>query len=156
MIAAGFQQQDIDFLARCKPPSGIESRGFVDRKIAPVDLHMSGRRTWRMKKQTVDMEGINLFLDPLSSSAAWNLEARTNRGYAHPEPLNHLILISRTVRRAYSTYISFFYAGLSSSPYFWIKREYESVVSVIWCFLNTRWSTLHIIESHYLSSSFIY
>lgn len=42
-IAASFQQRDIDLLARCKPPSGIESRGFVDRKIAPVDLHMPER-----------------------------------------------------------------------------------------------------------------
>lgn len=137
-IAAGFQWQDNDLLARCKPPSGIKSPGFVDRKIAPVGLRISREiRTGGWRSKLVNVEGIDLFLDPPSSSVARNLEARlwTSHGYVHPEPLNHPILISRTVRRAYPTYIPSFHAPGCPAIFlarWWIKREYESVVSVIW------------------------
>jgi len=164
-IAAGFQQQDNDLLARCKPPSGIKSCGFVDRKIAPVDLRIpreTRTRGWRSK--LVDVEGIDLFLDLPSSSVARNLEARlwTSHGYEHPEPLNHPILISRTVRRTYPTYIPSFHVPGCPAIFlarWWIKREYESVVSVIWIRIGQsrsityNWITLLVIVGLFIKVS---
>jgi len=74
----------------------------------------------RMKKQAVDVEGIDLFLDPtivLGRSESRGSALDQPRVRAHPEPLNHPILISRTVRRTYPTYMPSFH--MSSSPYFW-------------------------------------
>lgn len=151
-------------------PRPNESREFVDRKIAPVWLSCAGREKawnggWRKKP---DVEGIGVFFwTPPSSSAARNLETRlrTNREYprgAHPESLNHPILISRTVRRAYPTYPLPRNASVHLAIFlarWWIKREDEFVLFVIWRLLNTHWSTvgtLYIIKSHYsLSLYFI-
>lgn len=152
----------LSFWQGVKPPSGIESHGFVDRKIAPVDLRMPARGTWR--KQVVDMEGISLFLDPLSSSVAQNLETRfwTNRGYAHPEPLNHPILISRTVRRTYPTYIPSFYVPACPARYIFgrmVDKARIRIRRICYLTLSERslidCGTLYIIELHYSSPFYL-
>lgn len=167
-----FQRQDIDLLARCKhtvAPSKRIARVRRPENRSSLTFVRGAREglEWRMKKEARRGRDRGLFLDPPSSSAARNLETRlrTNREYprgAHPESLNHPILISRTVRRAYPTYPLPRNASVHLAIFlarWWIKREDEFVLFVIWRLLNTHWSTvgtLYIIKSHYsLSLYFI-
>jgi len=60
---------------------------------------------------------------------------------AHPEPLNYPILISRTVRRTYPTYMPSFHMSACPARHIFGKvmdksRIRNAVVSVIWRFVN--------------------
>lgn len=101
------------------------------------------------KSLEMALEGTILFLDSPSSSVRLEI-SRLGFGpttsIMHPELLNHPILISRTVCRAYphDIHVLFFHVAVQLAIFlarWWIKRDDVSVVSIIWRSLNTCWST---------------
>lgn len=104
---------------------------------------------WRMKKEARrgrdrSFSGSAIVLGRSESRGS---AADQPRVPAHPESLNHPILISRTVAlirhtpsaRNASVYLAIFLAR------WWIKHEDEFVVFVIWRLLTTCWSTVENI-----------